>query len=760
MAQKPLDPYAEFGDPVEDEDPFAEFGSPVEDEPVQQVAPVIPKISQPDPLEEAKRFLGASVSEQPKIQSDLPVDVPEKSLLDKLTSPLIETPARWGKQFADYMSAPDKDDSVPMAMAKGAIGGIGEGIGNLVSSATSPVDLATAALTGGAGLAARGGLKGTSLALRNLARVPSAGMVAHGGQQVYEGAREGDLSKAGLGLAETAGGIAGGAGDLLAKRALTSLPEATPKLPITPEVPKPVKPLDYSISATDKATKILNEAGHDITGLSNKDIVEAAELVRPDYQKSMNKIRLKVDSSGKYDLNDPVTKSVVESMQTGKPVPQAQRVPDPPEMPRNALDNISDLGNTFKAINSSWDVSIPFRQGRTVMHTKAWRDAWGDMIEAGKSREAYDGVMNSIYERPNYRQDTRDSNGRPTSFAEQAGLQVGDLKNKREEDMGSSWADKWYPGVAISTRAASAFSNKTRADLFDSLISQAEVAYDQAKNMGRARRGWFTEKFDDAAEIEKLNPRTNLELAKKIASYVNSGTGRGSFGKHEGVNKAADLLNGWFFSPRFMKSRLDMMNPKNLMFTDPFVRKQYQKSAMTLASTWLTMAGLAKLGGAEVSLDPDSSEFGKIKVGDTRHDPGAGFQQYLVLAHRLGNMVDGDRYEKGGPFAPSPAKDIGNFFRNKLAPLPATGVDLLTADKKKPFEFGNAAVELGTPFSIQSLSEFAQEDPSWANAIGLGTEFFGATGSTTYETGKYGPDSRVIPEAIWPRQYDLRYPRR
>jgi hypothetical protein len=90
------------------------------------------------------------------------------------------------------------------------------------------------------------------------------------------------------------------------------------------------------------------------------------------------------------------------------------------------------------------------------------------------------------------------------------------------------------------------------------------------------------------------------------------------------------------------------------------------------------MLGLAKVGGADVELDPRSSDGLKIKTGDTRYDILGGFQQYIRLATQLltgqkkstktGEIknIDGE-----GAFGEDKGDVAGRFLRGKLAPVPA-----------------------------------------------------------------------------------------
>lgn len=445
------------------------------------------------------------------------------------------------------------------------------------------------------------------------------------------------------------------------------------------------------------------------------------------------------------DMNDPVTAEWVNRAKANQPVPQTQRISpdkeiDIPEEVETVLpdgepgttkpikDEPTALQNFFglpRALQSTYDLSFPFRQGLGLIHTKGWWNSWGKMLKSFGSEASYQGLMDSISERPNFKPRIVLKNGVPSpgkSLAEEAGLAITDLKGMREEELSSAWAEK-LPGVRASSRAYNAFANKLRADTFDDLVARA-------KDMG-------------------MDPEQNLVLAKEIAAFINNASGRGDLGK---LAPVADALNNVMFSPRLMASRLQMMNPANYMFRNKMVRKEYLKSMMATAGAWATMAGLAKAAGAEVNLDPTNSDFGKIKIGDTRLDPAGGFQQYVVLATRMAkgeytSSTTGKTTEYGSKFgAPTRMDALTDFVTNKLAPIPSFGARALNANSKIPFYVGDETTKLFVPILVQDIYEMMEENPDAlgiavpANMIGIGNNTYGK-----------GPQTRMFPES-WEMQ--------
>lgn len=407
-----------------------------------------------------------------------------------------------------------------------------------------------------------------------------------------------------------------------------------------------------------------------------------------------------------------------------------------PEPPKEATKLQKTL-NLPRSIQAAYDISFPFRQGLGLIHTKGWWTSWDDMLKSYGSEGAYNAVMESIEQKPNYQRITDPTTGKvKPSFADEAGLKVGRIDDirYREETMQSDWAEK-LPGVRASNRAYSAFANKLRSDNFDALIELAEKT-----SKGEA----------------SLNPRTNLVLAKSIAEFVNNASGRGRL--PGALEKSAETLNGLFFSPRLIASRVQYMNPNNYIHGDPLVRKEYLKSLVAMGIAWTAVAGLAKLGGADVSFDTNSADFGKVKIGNTRLDPAGGFQQYLVLISRLANQGRTDsNTEKFSPYgkgykAPTFGDDFVKFVRNKLAPIPSYVTSPFFADEKFPFEVGDETIRLFMPMIAQDLVELLKEDPTLLPGIGLSAVGMGVQSYGDREPG------RILPESIFPRKSDIRFP--
>lgn len=433
--------------------------------------------------------------------------------------------------------------------------------------------------------------------------------------------------------------------------------------------------------------------------------------------------------------NKPTDLPILEQ-EVGFKRPTAARMGQPPEIPppnemRGAegpepippvhqQSKIAEVINFPRAVMASMDFSAPLRQGLPLIHKKQFWTSLDDMFKAWGSEKAYQAIQSDIMERPLFKPRSAPNGTQIKSFAEEAGLHLGDLKSlsSREEQIMSSWAEK-VPGVRRSNRAYTAFLNKLRADTFESLLKQSKV-------LG-------------------ADGTTNLPLARSLADFVNTASGRGSLGKLE---KSAVALNSALFSPRLIASRLKMLNPRYYIMADPFVRKEALKSLLAVASVGSMVGQLGKMAGGTVESDPANSDFGKLKIGNTRLDPFGGFQQYIVAATRLLSGRDvssssGKEYDldtKKGPFDPTRMDVIKNFGVSKLNPVWGFAYALLNGAKEmtgQPMNFttpnpmDNAIAQRFIPIVMQDIYQLAQEDPSLLpilgplTSLGMSTQIYG-----------------------------------
>lgn len=403
------------------------------------------------------------------------------------------------------------------------------------------------------------------------------------------------------------------------------------------------------------------------------------------------------------------------------------------------IDAALDKANIPRALMASADFSAPLRQSLTatishpILAARAGLEMFG---QAGSAERAENWLL-----------DLKESQG--YQLIQDSGLYIADSSNPevsaREEDFGSNLAN-YVPGVKASERAYSAYLNKMRVDIFSQGVNLL---------------------LEDGMTFAN-----NPAAYKSLATFVNASTGRGDLGKF--LERGSKYLAPLFFSPRFLASRLQLLSGSVLFGAPPAVKKMYIRDIGSTIAFGLVVLALFKYrGGADVEDDPRSSDFGKIRLGDTRWDIWGGFQQpvrYIIQflsgqkkSSASGKIeeLDGTNYNKQTRLGV-----VGNFFRSKLAPLPAMAVDAMAGENMvgERFDLAKNWHKSITPLVWQGIYDSANQD-GWAFgllATGLPSTF--GVGVQSYAVNNFlqkGVDDKSIKlllskkaTAIEPKEHD------
>lgn len=373
------------------------------------------------------------------------------------------------------------------------------------------------------------------------------------------------------------------------------------------------------------------------------------------------------------------------------------------------LDNnnpLTTIGNLSRSLMSSLDLS-PLRQAAPLMGKAEYWKNIGPMIRMFGDEDFYNKTMNDIKSGPNYK------------YKVQNGLQLTDINGMREEQFLSNLAEEVpFLGrlVKSSNRAFTGYLDLLRDKVSDDLLAQAT-------QQGRMKPQGTMDLFGNVNETFG-----NDKLAKEIMNFVNTATGRGSLGRFE---QSAKVLNATLFSPRLMVSRINMLRPDKYITADPLVRKEMLKSMGTFFGAAVGMNLLASMvPGVSTSFDPTSSDFMKIKTGNTRIDIGGGFQQYLVLmartvpemAQTLGIGSGGKTTSSStgkvtnlgqGYGSPDGSDILYNFMESKEAPMISFAMGLLKGKdfEGKPFNAPRELVDRFMPMIIGDMRDILNDDP-------------------------------------------------
>lgn len=367
-------------------------------------------------------------------------------------------------------------------------------------------------------------------------------------------------------------------------------------------------------------------------------------------------------------------------------------------------DTTKETFNLSRQLLTSGDLPPVFRQGlfaigRPVMMARALKDSLQAMVSEKKrfaiDREIANRPNAPLYERSKLylAKDT----GQPLSQQEEAYMGNWFKELPRWTGIG--------PFLRASERSYNTFLNKLRADTFDAAIKAYDVA-----------------------------PTETAHL-RAMADVINTMTGRAKL-PGKALEQGAGALNTFLFAPRFFASRLKLATGQPLWSGTSKSRKfALEQYARTLAGASLVY-GLANMAGAKIETDPRSTDFGKIRIGNTRIDPLGGLIQ---ITNFLTRVVTGEtKTEKEGvkplrdSFRPLPEVDkllgtnmaaqgkpgkkgvgdtIATFLRTKLNPVAGAAVDIATGKDivGRPTTVGGTLKKMTVPISFQDISETMQE---------------------------------------------------
>ncbi len=379
---------------------------------------------------------------------------------------------------------------------------------------------------------------------------------------------------------------------------------------------------------------------------------------------------------------------------------------------RTALAEVSGIA---KSLKSAFDLSAAFRQGIALVHKKEFWSAFKDMFGLIPS-ESYKASQEALKQRDLY------------DFGHKSGLYLADISDSKYKGKEEAFPSKVlsrgaYNPIGASERAYTAFLNQLRANTFDRIIMEE----------GKV--------VTDIADMYKLG--------KETAQFVNEASGRGSLdfssgekGSFGNFEKSAVELNALFYSPRLMSSRVrilsKVLDPRFYTQLNPRVRREYIKALLAIGG-FGTLVGLAarQMGGADVSLNPTSADFGKIKFGPSRLDPFGGFQQYVVLINKLvagqsTSTTSGITREFGtGPVAGNRWNTLDQFRRNKMSPIMSFAEDWLRGSNSlgEKWDTSKEVMNLFEPMIAQDAMDLYKENPDYfwligPDALGMGVQTY------------------------------------
>lgn len=365
---------------------------------------------------------------------------------------------------------------------------------------------------------------------------------------------------------------------------------------------------------------------------------------------------------------------------------------------KQALSGIGDLISLPRALQTRFDYSYPFRQGLLfARRQKEFWDSFGTGFRSLFDKDFADEAERNYMSAPHNPKSLNLTSWKP-----------GHTLQHREEafynkflEKGPNWLKELF---SASERGATVFINKLRSDVTNSVAKK-----------------WIREGLDP-------NSTEFIDDLEVFGNYVNRATGYGNLGDFE---KAVGALNQVFYGARLNVSRVQAAG--YLFNKNPRIAKEAWKDFGGLVAMGATTLALADMAGAEVGIDPDSADFGKIKVGNTRIDIWGGYQQLARLWYKIadGQVKNPGDFDKLG-------EAVAPYLGNKLSPqatsVVASGVlGEGTRESLQPIDRPAFSPTEGlSPLAWKGLYDAVREEGAIGGAIATYGLFGG--GVQTYES--------------------------
>lgn len=355
-----------------------------------------------------------------------------------------------------------------------------------------------------------------------------------------------------------------------------------------------------------------------------------------------------------------------------------------------------------RALQTTLDMSATFRQASVLglSHPIRFTQAFAKSFRSMISKNYFEKALDTMKLTPEYK------------VASDAGLRLSDprkLFGGREEYFLSNLAEK-IPGIGKIVQGA----NRAYVGMLNTLRFSV---------------------FNDITASFKQTGLASEKNIKSLADFINTASGSGGLGALE---KHATLLSKVLYAPRFISSKIQFMNPVWYAKQPAPVRKEALKTFGTYVGTVTSIITLAKMGGADVETDWRSSNYGKMKVGNTYYDLTNGFGQYIRL---FGQSITNEKktgkgnieeYGTNKPFSETRLDNLARVGRGKLAPF-LSALGNLYAGKNvvgEPVTIKSTLIDQVTPLYVQDLVEALNDRGAEALfSVGL-PAFFGISTQT------------------------------
>lgn len=390
------------------------------------------------------------------------------------------------------------------------------------------------------------------------------------------------------------------------------------------------------------------------------------------------------------------------------------------EDPKTWRDKIVDIAGVPRAAMASFDFSMGLRQGGqvAVRNFPDWVNANKESIKYVKNADYFKSEMKRIADDDAYE-----------TIVDKLGVRLPAVEGNSDEIMASAHILEKVPvygrGIEASDRAYSGGLTKLR--------------YNIAKK-------WIDSLGGPDQALKDLSEKDLRDIGEVINTSTGSGGKKGGF-----TEKHMQTLATTLFAPRLWASRLNAINPAYYARLSPIARRRAIENIASFMGAAGVVVGLADAAGAEVEMDPRSSDFMKPKVGNTRFDVFGGLQQNVVFFARMvtgekKNSSTGEIQTMGEGFGQPNRLDLAqDMLQNKLNPLLGYAARMLQSsdgetgnpnDRKDRFgediSVAKETADLVTPLGIGGVTDAYKDTGDVGKSLAMNVPNFFGIGTQTY----------------------------
>jgi hypothetical protein len=369
----------------------------------------------------------------------------------------------------------------------------------------------------------------------------------------------------------------------------------------------------------------------------------------------------------------------------------------------NPIDFLSDFAGTSKAIRASMDNSFIGRQGIRLFYLGITGDFQSGKIWLDTFFGSFKTIFGSLTNRP------------VMDLLRAEILSDPQYDLMRRAKVATAVTEEEYP-----------IHWPSQIPIIGRLFKASEEAFTASAYYMRYRTAKM---YLHIAENAGVNLNDKLEL-ESIGKLVNSLTARGYTGRQ---GSEPGIVNNVLWSPKMIKSHLDVLFIQPLSFNrTKFSSFAQKRAAINLVRIIMGQAAVlfiaSRIWPESVEEDPRSSDFGKIRIGNTRYDISGGSAALIVLAFRAISFAAKQGVIKDSGGRVKTAEELGfgmtfwdlivNFFENKMSPVASVVKDYFKGEHfgGEPVTPASVSEALFVPLPVENFYE-SLEKAEGANII-------------------------------------------